>query len=113
MGHYSAFSLNPASSFGVIVLMTGSYSNTEKVVIETFKHFQPAFDAFQANVTKNVYAGTWSSDDGDSEAVISVVDGSIWMEKFMLEGNNVLAVLRDDKPEKMALASTGRVREFR
>jgi hypothetical protein len=93
--------------------MTGSYSDTAKVVIEAFKHFQPAFDAFQANVTKNVYAGTWLSDNGDTEAVISVADGSIWMDKFTLEGNDVLAVLRDDKSEKMALASTGRVREFR
>jgi hypothetical protein len=113
MGHHSTFSFNPASSFGVIVLMTGSYGDTEKVVIEAFKHFQPAFDLLQVNATKNAYAGTWTSDDGDSTAVVSVVDGSMWMETFTLKGHDVLAVLRNGKPEKLALASTGREREFR
>jgi hypothetical protein len=113
VGHYSAFSFNPASSFGVVVLMTGSFGDTEAVVMEAFKHFQPAFDILLANAVQNAYAGTWTSSDGNSEAVISVVDGSLWMEVFIIEGNDVLAVLRDDNPEKMALASTGREREFR
>jgi hypothetical protein len=113
MGHYSAFAFNPESSFGVIVLMTGSYSDTEKIVIEAFKEFQPAFDRFQADVVRKAYAGTWVSRDGNSKAVISVVDGSLWMDAFMIEGNDVFAALRNDKPEKMALASTGRASEFR
>ena len=113
MGHYSAFSFNPTSSFGVVVLMTGTYSDTEKVVIKAFEEFQPAFDVLQANAAKIAFAGTWTSSDEHNEAVISVVDGSLWMERFILEGNDVLAVLRDDEPEKMALVSTGRAREFR
>jgi len=44
-------------------------------------------------------------------SVISVVDGSMWMEKFTLEGKDVLAVLCDDKPEKVAVVPTARVRE--
>ena len=112
-GHYSAFAFNPVSSFGVIVLMTGSYRDSESIVIEAFKHFQPVFDNMQTQIAVKTYAGTWKSDDGKSEAVISVVDGSMWLDKYSLNGNDVLAILRDDKPEKMALASTGREREFR
>ena len=112
-GHYSAFAFNPASSFGVIVLMTGLYRDSESIVIDAFKHFQPVFENLQRQAARTTYAGTWKSADGKCEAVISVVDGSMWLEKYWLNGNDVLAILRDDKPEKMALASTGREREFR
>ena len=93
--------------------MTGSYRDSESIVIEAFKHFQPVFDNMQTQTAVKTYAGTWKSEDGKSEAVISVVDGSMWLDTYSLNGNDVLAILRDDKPEKMALASTGREREFR
>jgi len=112
-GHYSAFAFNPSTSFGVIVLMTGSYRDSESIVIDAFKHFQPVFENLQRESARKTYAGTWKSADGKCEAVISVVGGSMWLDKYSLNGNDVLAILRDDKPEKMALASTGREREFR
>lgn len=112
-GHYSAFALNPASSFGVIVLMTGSYRDTESIVIEAFKHFQPVFDTLQMQAAEKAYVGTWRSKDGTSEMVINLVEGSLWVDKYSLQGHDVLATLRDDKPERMALASTGREHEFR
>jgi hypothetical protein len=112
-GHYSGFAFNPASGFGAIVLMTGTYRDTESIVIEIFKHFQPAFDVLQVKAAIDTYAGHWRSKDGESEALISVVDGSLWLDKYSVKGNDLLAILRDDKPEKMALASTGRKHEFR
>jgi hypothetical protein len=112
-GHYSAFALNPTSSFGVIVLMTGSYRDTESIVIEAFEQFLPGFEILQTQAAIDTYSGTWRSEDGKNEAVISVVDGSMWLDKYTLDGNDLLAILRDDKPEKIALAPTGRKREFR
>jgi hypothetical protein len=112
-GHYSAFALNPTSSFGVIVLMTGSYRDTESIVIEAFEQFLPGFEILQTQAAIDTYSGTWRSEDGKNEAVISVVDGSMWLDKYTLDGNDLLAILRDDKPEKIALAPTGREREFR
>ena len=112
-GHYSGFAFNPASGLGTIVLMTGTYRDTESTVIENFKHFQPAFDVLQVKAAIDTYAGHWRSKDGESEALISVVDGSLWLDKYSLKGNDLLAILRDDTPEKIALASTGRKHEFR
>lgn len=112
-GHYSAFAINPASGFGVIVLMTGSYRDTERIVIEAFNQFQPVFDNLQVKAVTKEYAGTWRSKDGESKVTIKVANGSLWVHKFDLKGKDILSVLRDDKPEKMALASTGRKREFR
>ncbi|KAF8878278.1 hypothetical protein CPB84DRAFT_1794281 [Gymnopilus junonius] len=103
-GHYSAFAFNPTSGFGVIALMT---------VIEAFEHFQPVFDRLQVKTVTKEYAGTWKSKDGESEAIINVESGSLWAHKFDLKGNDILSVLREDRSEKMALASTGRKREFR
>lgn len=93
--------------------MTGTYGNTEKVIGEVYKHFQPAFDSIHERATKDLYAGTWKSEASNSTAVISVADGSMWMDALTIQGRDILAVLRDDKPEKMALASTGREGEFR
>ena len=93
--------------------MTGTYRDTESIIIEIFNHFQPAFDVLQVKAAIDTYAGHWRSKDGENEALISVVDGSLWLDKYSLKGNDLLAILRDDKPEKMALASTGRKHEFR
>ncbi|KAF8878279.1 beta-lactamase/transpeptidase-like protein [Gymnopilus junonius] len=135
MGHYSGFAFNPISSFGVVVLMTGSYSDSQRVVLRAFELFQKAFDMVHEEVAREMYAGTWrlkASDQGilasclgrqserggldenlDTFLVISVDDGSLWVDQFVLHGYDILAVLRDDVPEKVALVSTGRVGEFR
>jgi hypothetical protein len=113
MGHNSGFAFNPTSSFGIVVLMTGWYGDTEKVITDAFQYFQPAFDAIHEKGTKKLYAGTWESEESNSTAVISVTDGSLWVDKFTLQGSDILAVLRDDYPEKVALATTGRNEEFR
>jgi deoxyhypusine synthase len=57
MSHCPAFAVNPQSSFGVIVLIIGSDSDTEKIVIDAFKDFQRLTD-LQANVVQKAYAGT-------------------------------------------------------
>jgi len=113
LGHNSGFAFNPMSSFGVVVLMTGWSADAEQVITNAFKHFQPAFDSLLEKGTKKLYAGTWKAEGSNSTAVISVEDGSLWMNKFTLQGSDILAVLRDDYPEKIALASTGREGEFR
>lgn len=115
MGHFSGFAFDPTSSFGVIVLMTGEYSDSEKVILEAFNHFLPAFDLLHETATTNMFAGTWKAVDSPQNnlAVISVKDGSMWLDEFVLQGQNVLGVLRGDDPEKVALVSTGRGGEFR
>jgi hypothetical protein len=115
MGHFSGFAFDPTSSFGVVVLMTGEYSDSEKVILEAFNHFLPAFDLLHETATTDMFAGTWKAVDSpqNNSAVISVKDGSMWLDEFLLQGQNVLGVLRGDDPEKVALVSTGRVGEFR
>jgi len=113
LGHNSGFAFNPTSSFGVVVLMTGWSADAEQVITDAFKHFQPAFDSLLEKGTKKLYAGTWKAVGSNSTAVISVTHGSLWMNKFTLQGSDILAVLRDDRPEKIALTSTGREGEFR
>jgi len=113
LGHNAGFAFNPTSSFGVVVLITGWNGDAEEVITNAFKLFQPAFDSLHEEGAKKLYAGTWKSKSSKSTAVISVKDGSLWMDKFILHGSNILAVLRDDKPEKIALTSTGREGEFR
>jgi len=113
LGHNAGFAFNPTSSFGVVVLITGWNGDAEEVITKAFKLFQPAFDSVHEKGTKKLYAGTWKSEWSNSTAVISVDDGSLWMDKFTLHGSDILAVLRDDHAEKVALTSTGREEEFR
>lgn len=94
-------------------MMTGKFSDSERIVRTAYRHFQPVIEAIQVDATRAKYAGRWRSSSGDSHAIISVEGGSLWLNELIVEGNNILALLRDDEPEKVALVSNGRSEEFR
>jgi len=119
VSHHSQFSVNPASSYGVIVLVAGQYANTAQLAHEAIKRFQSVFDHLQERAARDAFEGLWvSGEDEEDQAVISTHDGALWVRKLVVKGTNILAIVQDktpDRVEPMALWSTGtkRVGEFR
>ncbi|KAF9040469.1 beta-lactamase/transpeptidase-like protein [Hymenopellis radicata] len=108
-GYHSQFSINPQYSYGVIVLVTGSYADTVTLALEATAHFQPIFEQLQAEMAIESYAGVWKGDDG--VAIIDVVGGVLYLQLLVVEGVDILSLVGTGKP--VALWSTGRSGEFR
>ncbi|KAF8523515.1 beta-lactamase/transpeptidase-like protein [Hysterangium stoloniferum] len=115
--HHSVFSVNPVSSYGVIVLIAGRYSQAEEIAREAITRFQPIFDRVQEASAQKSFGGHWSSGTGkDNQAVIKVRRGSLWLERLILQGVDFLALIQSRNPGKgkpVALWSTYRTGEFR
>ncbi|KAF8922083.1 beta-lactamase/transpeptidase-like protein [Mucidula mucida] len=108
-GYHSQFSINPQYSYGVIVLVTGSYADTVTLALEATALFQPVFEQLQAEMAAKSYAGVWKGDD--SVAIIDIVGGVLYLQLLVVEGVDVLSLVSTGKP--VALWSTGRSDEFR
>ena len=116
-GFHSYFAVNPTSSFGVVALMTGQYSNTLHLALEAIKRFQPALDYLQSESAKGDYAGEWKAEGGRSAAHLEVIGGSLWISKLEIEGVDVFESVamgsKKGRSQIYALWSTGRRDEFR
>ncbi|TFK53103.1 beta-lactamase/transpeptidase-like protein [Heliocybe sulcata] len=118
-GYHTAFSINPSVNYGVIVLSTGSYFDTLNLTMEIIHTVQPAFDLFIDDSMRRLYEGRWSDADSEtsgaqSEVIIRVDQGSIWVERIILDGSDVLQLIqRKNDTERVPLWSTGRKEEFR
>ncbi|KAJ7200974.1 beta-lactamase/transpeptidase-like protein [Mycena rebaudengoi] len=117
----SVFAINQDMSYGVALLMTGSASTAGDIVLEIFRQLQPALDRILAERAMELYAGRWifRSND-DSEIIVRVREGSLWIKKLQLNGTDVLRLTQDipakDKgvsPFPITMWPTGRLHEFR
>ena len=115
-GYHSIFALNPQYGYGVIVLVTGDYSQTSALLRTVTQAYQPAFEALQRQLVSATYAGTWSDGNG-SLAKIKVVHGELHLEKLVVEGVNVIQRLVPGLepviPKRLTLWATGKEGEFR
>ncbi|PPQ63771.1 hypothetical protein CVT24_004313 [Panaeolus cyanescens] len=117
-GYHSEFSLVPEYSYGVIVLVTGSYADTSNIVNEVLKRFHRSFKSIQEEEIKSKYAGKWYN--GDDFIEISVRKGVPYVQKGVIQGENFLDTMSGwmsdsgkGKAGPSALWTTGRVGEFR
>lgn len=110
-GYHSAIAIHPGSGYGVVVLLGGHYPDAAKLAYDTFEIFQPAIDAALAEAAASLYAGQWYSEDADSSALITVEKGTLYMERFVSNGTNILEMFH--APGRLALRSSQRRDELR
>lgn len=122
-GYHSEFVIVPELQYGIIVLVTGTYSNTARFVHEAVTLFQPAIQALLKARVDDAYAGRWAGSDDDDQqgatsAEVKVIDGGLYMTELVVRGYDVLKIVEDAEndlqdPYPIALWSTGRPGEFR
>ncbi|KAJ7040411.1 hypothetical protein C8F04DRAFT_255722 [Mycena alexandri] len=113
-GYHSQFVLNPQWSYGVIVLVTGNYTDTATLASEAISRFQPAFENLLLMQVLYAYAGVWIGDD--SVAVVTIENEALYLQTLIIGDQDVLSLLqRNPSGESRAVAlwSTGRPHEFR
>ncbi|KAJ7740566.1 beta-lactamase/transpeptidase-like protein [Mycena metata] len=117
----SVFAINQDMSFGIALLTTGSAPIAGHLVLEMFQQLQPTLDRLLAAQVAELYSGRWTAEsDVNSEIVISVAQGSLWINKLQLQGTNVLRLVQNipdgdthSRAEPITMWSTGRLHEFR
>ncbi|KIY65470.1 beta-lactamase/transpeptidase-like protein [Cylindrobasidium torrendii FP15055 ss-10] len=114
----SVFSVNKDTGYGVVWMNTGASSVAGEAVHDVFEIMQPALDEILTKHSRTRYAGIWKGIGGDgrvktadSEIVVSVDGGTLWVDKFVLNGADVLEVTQAGV--SVPLWSTGREDEFR
>ncbi|KAJ7170077.1 beta-lactamase/transpeptidase-like protein [Mycena filopes] len=113
-GYHSQMVLNPQWSYGVIVLVTGTYADTATLAREAISHFQPAFENLLLTQVLLAYTGLWIGDD--SVALVTIEHDALYLQTLMVGEQDVLGLLqRNPSGESRAVAlwSTGRPHEFR
>ncbi|KAI0663850.1 beta-lactamase/transpeptidase-like protein [Cubamyces menziesii] len=106
-GYHSAIAIHPGTSYGIVVLMAGEYPDTAKLVYDAFELLQPEIDEALADAATALYAGNWVDDTADAETVaqIAVDRGTLYIDRFVLQGADALNTLGTDG--RVALRSTG------
>ncbi|TFK49170.1 beta-lactamase/transpeptidase-like protein [Heliocybe sulcata] len=110
-GYHSAMAFHPGTNYGIVVLMAARYPDAAKLAYDAFEMMQPGVDRALSDMAAALYAGTWSSQDGESAAVVSVRKGTLYAESFVLNGTDALATLHVSG--RVPLRSSGRRDEFR
>ncbi|KAK7064062.1 beta-lactamase domain-containing protein [Favolaschia claudopus] len=114
-GYHSQFGLNMDMSYGVIVLLTGNYTDTAHLAREAINRFHPAFEKLLLNQAFQNYAGIWTGNN-NSLAIVTIQDRALYLTSLTVGDSDVLSILQG-KPQGtslgMALWSTGRPHEFR
>ncbi|KAJ7631169.1 beta-lactamase/transpeptidase-like protein [Roridomyces roridus] len=118
-GYHSQFVVNPQWSYGVIVLVTGNYTDTATLAHEAIAHYQPAFENLLLARALDAYGGVWIGDG--SVAVVVIQDGALYLQALFVRDQDILALLQSGlsgkppapNPKPVALWSTGRPHEFR
>jgi hypothetical protein len=134
-GTHAAVAIHPGSGYGVVALLSGAYSDAAAVAYLAFDTFQPAFDALAVSLANELYAGLWASSESSppaltramlrspasgevrtnvSMALISVREGTLWMDELVLNGEEVLSRLfKAPEGAGLPLQGTGRHDELR
>jgi hypothetical protein len=110
-GYHAGIAIHPGTSYGIVVLLGGRYFDAAKLAYDAFEIFQPAIDSVLAEMATSLYAGSWTSEDGDSSASIVVDKGTLYMERFISNGTDILGMFQ--APGRLALRSTQRRDELR
>jgi len=110
-GYHAAVGLHPGTSYGVVVLLGGHYPDAAKLAYDAFEIFQPAIDSSLAQLSTALYVGTWEAKNENSTAKISIEAGTLYAEKLLLQGVDILANFY--AAGRLALRSTERRDEFR
>lgn len=110
-GYHSAVAIHPGTGYGIAVLLGGNYFDATKLAYDAFEIFQPAIDGVLAEMAATLYAGSWASQDGESSALIVVEKGTLYVNRFILNGTDVLAMFH--APGRLPLRSSQRRDEFR
>ncbi|TFK40872.1 beta-lactamase/transpeptidase-like protein [Crucibulum laeve] len=115
-GYVSLFSLNPQYGYGLVLLATGN--TTVGIANKAFNSFQPAFETILQEQVRRAYVGEWV--DYDNTAVVSIIEGALYLEKLVVRGVDVLSLVQGIKPDDpktktvpVALWSLNRRGEFR
>ncbi|TBU39968.1 beta-lactamase/transpeptidase-like protein [Dichomitus squalens] len=114
-GYHSAVAFHPGTGYGVVVLLGGRYPDAAKLAYDAFEIFQPSIDKALADLSTELYAGTWKTEDKSTEkkstARIAVEKGTLYIEEFILQGSNALE--KFGAPGRLALRSSMRRDELR
>lgn len=122
-GYHSEFVLVPEFQYGIIVLLTGTYTNTGAIVHKAASLFQPAIQTLLQERVNKAYAGRWigasaKGHEGETAAEMKIINGGLYLTELIVHGYDVLRIIQDAdiglyKPNPVALWSTGRPGEFR
>lgn len=117
-GYHSEFAIFPEYSVGIVMLITGTNTDTGTILAEAAKHLLPTLEKLFQVELKRRYVGTWIN--GDDVAEVSLNRGNLILKKLFIRGLDVLklaqtadAGLTQKAGVPVALWSTGRVGEFR
>ena len=102
--------VNPSSGYGIVLLMAGPFTDSGELVYDAYEILQPAMDLALSDAAAELYEGIWTS--GDSDALVVVDGGTLFVERLALQGQDALATLGIDDGERVALRAT-RKDEFR
>ncbi|EIW81745.1 beta-lactamase transpeptidase-like protein, partial [Coniophora puteana RWD-64-598 SS2] len=103
-GHHTALTLNPASSYAIVILTTGPTSQTTDLTNFVIKRIQSVFDEEASAAARSTFEGTWESDDSLSRVQIAVQNGALFVREYILNGTDVLGVLQNaSMPKPLAL----------
>ena len=100
-GYHTAFTLNPANSYGIIVLQSGPTSETIGLTKLITNHVQAAFDVVLEDVTRNNLVGTWRSIDGLASLTVEIDRGSMYVNEYTINGTDVVQVMQDEQSEAL------------
>ena len=115
-GFHTAVAIHPGTSYGITVLVSGSYDDSAGFVYDAFEIMQPGIDAALADLAQKLYTGQWVDSQSlqnstkRSSARISVDKGTLYVDEFTLLGVDALEKL--ETKGRVALRSTRRD-EFR
>lgn len=117
-GYHSVFAIVPEYSVGVIILVTGTYSDTHTLLNEVGKRLLPTLEKLHQVELRRRYVGTWTN--GNDHAEVGLNKGVLYLKKLIVGGVDVLKTVEDldyglvgRSPSPVALWATGRVGEFR
>ncbi len=115
-GFHTAVAIHPGTSYGVVVLTTGSYPDPVGLVYDAFEIMQPGIDKALSDLAQELYAGRWvdaqppDNSTERSSARVSVHKGTLYIDEFTLLGVDALEKL--EAKGRVALRPTRRD-EFR
>lgn len=112
-GFHTHFAVNRATGYGVVVLMTGKYTDASGIAAKVVEeYFHPVFKTSLAEANKKAYAGTYKL--GSDEVVVVMDREALWVEKLTVNGSDILKAVADPyEVEPVSLWPTGDITEFR
>ncbi|THH27146.1 hypothetical protein EUX98_g7049 [Antrodiella citrinella] len=112
-GHHAALAIHPGTSIGMIVLLAGHFPDAAQIAYFIFSVLQPAIDNLFTVTATQLYSGTFTDPASNSTAMVSVKRGTLWLDRYVLDGTDVLGLFGVKQGGRMALRSSGRKDEFR